>query len=88
MSKLTYRVMMDYAEQYALEESRHLGAVMTMADRAFCKWRKAHKHPRLWQEALVRDWWADEKLWKLTRKSDYKRDRGNNGRANDSNKGA
>lgn len=63
---MKYSELLTFAEDWATTERKHLGAVLTQADKAYSRWRKAHKHPRRWQEALVRDWFTDEKLGKVT----------------------
>lgn len=74
--RVTYRDIMDCAEDWATTNAKHLGATMTQAHKAYKSWKKAGKRPREWEKALIEKWLNDEALWKCTKKSNWRRDCG------------
>ncbi len=72
---LSYDDIMLWTEEWLKTNSKHQGACFVSADNAYKNWRKAGKRPADWQGKLVSHYFSDNVLFKVTRKSDWKRDK-------------
>ena len=71
MSAPTQQAVLTFAEGWAEEEGKHLGACLVQAGKAWKAWKKRGGYPHEWETALKERWLSDEQLHATTEKAKW-----------------
>ncbi len=72
---LSYRQMLDVAEEHAMKTGAHLGSCLEATAKAYKRWKKAGACPKDWQKTLKSRWLSEASLFRQSRKSNIVKDK-------------